>query len=143
MKKPDSLRQSISEGLEFLKKNPDALHLFVDEGTVVSTGVPAPGWEYRYTLNVVVTDYAGDPNLLIAVVCNWLATHQPDALNNPELREKLFRFEVDILNNDLCDIAIYLALTERVIVTVENGLAVVEAVPEPASPEDDYWIRHG
>ncbi len=143
MKKPDSMRQAISDGLDVLKKNPDTLHLFVDEGLVVSTGVPAPGWEYRYTLNVVVTDYAGDPNLLIAVVCDWLTIHQPDAMNNAELREKLFRFEVDILNNGLCDIALYLALTERVIVTVDNGVATVEAVPEPQNPEDNYWIRHG
>ncbi|HHY2958250.1 TPA: hypothetical protein ACV5CQ_004163 [Enterobacter roggenkampii] len=40
-------------------------------------------------------------------------------------------------------IALYLALTERVIVTVDNGVATVEAVPEPENPEDNYWIRHG
>jgi len=49
---------------------------------------------------------------------------------------------------NLHDIAVvnggaFLALTERVIVTIDNGVATVEAVPEPENPEDNYWIRHG
>jgi hypothetical protein len=88
MNKPDSLRQALNQGIEYLASNPDALQLYVDKGAVVSSGVPANGWEYRYTLNVVITDYAGDQNIVMAVVCNWLSNHQPDALNNPELRKK-------------------------------------------------------
>ncbi|WP_108700785.1 phage tail protein [Phytobacter sp. SCO41] len=140
MNKPDSLRQALNQGIEYLASNPDALQLYVDKGAVVSSGVPANGWEYRYTLNVVITDYAGDQNIVMAVVCNWLSNHQPDALNNPELREKIFRFEVDILRNDLVDIAIYLTLTERVIVTESGGIATVAAVTEPDEPE--IWLDH-
>lgn len=140
MNKPASLRQALSQGIDYLGRNPDALQLYIDKGAVVSSGFPANGWEYRYTLNAVITDFAGDQNLVIAVVCNWLSTHQPDALKNPELREKIFRFEVDIIRNDLVDIAIYLSLTERVIVTESNGIATVAAVGEPDEPE--IWLDH-
>lgn len=47
-------------------------------------------WEYRYTLNVVIEDFSGDQNLLMAPVLLWLRDNQPDAINNPALREKLF-----------------------------------------------------
>ncbi|WP_318389654.1 phage tail protein [Enterobacter sp.] len=141
MNKPSSLRSALNS-VPYLKASPDALHLFVDEGNVVSTGAPGLAWEYRYTLNMVVTDYNGDQNLLIAVVLDWLKTNQPDALNNPELREKLFRFEVDLLSNDLADISIYLALTERVLVTQSGDAAVVEAIQEPDQPQE-YWTTHG
>lgn len=143
MNKPGSLRQALSRSIEFLGNNPDALNLYVDKGQVVSTAVPANGWEYRYTLNAIITDFSGDQNLIMAVICNWLYTHQPDALQNPEQREDVFRFEVDILRNDLVDIAIYLRLTERVIVTENGNVATVSAVDEPEMPE--YWLdsNHG
>ena len=57
--------------------------------------------------------------------------NQPDAIHNPELREKLFTFEVDILRNDICDISLNLQLTERVIVSADGDVSSVEAVPEP------------
>lgn len=143
MNKPGSLRKALSQSINYLGENPDALNLYVDKGQVVSTAVPANGWEYRYTLNAIITDFSGDQNLIMAVICNWLSTHQPDALQNPTLREDLFRFEVDILRNDLVDIAIYLRLTERVIVTENGNVATVSAVDEPEVPE--YWLdsHHG
>lgn len=44
-------------------------------------------WEYRYTLNAVIEDFSGDQNLLMAPVLLWLRDNQPDAINNPALRE--------------------------------------------------------
>ncbi|KYE79934.1 phage tail protein, partial [Salmonella enterica subsp. enterica serovar Typhimurium] len=76
-------------------------------------------WEYRYTLNVVNEDFSGDQNLLKATVLLWLSASQPDANNNPELREKLFTFDVEILRNDVCDISLNQQLTERVLVNTD------------------------
>jgi hypothetical protein len=67
----------------------------------------------------------------MAPVLAWLMENQPDAIHNPELREKLFTFEVDILRNDICDISLNLQLTERVIVSADGDVSSVEAVPEP------------
>ncbi|PKB88501.1 phage tail protein [Ewingella americana] len=137
MLKPASLRKALNENVEQLRANPERLHIFVDEGKVVATLAPSLSWEYRYTLNVIITDFAGDQNLLIAPVVQWLRSNQPDLFANNELRETGFAFEVDILNNTTCDISIDLKLTERVLVK-DN---VVQAVLEPAPLDDDEWAR--
>ncbi|EGT9042518.1 hypothetical protein JE384_004085, partial [Salmonella enterica] len=103
MNKPQSLRSALNKAVAYVRDNPDKLHLFVDNGSLVATGANSMSWEYRYTLNVVIEDFSGDQNLLMAPVLLWLSDNQPDAINNPELREKLFTFEVDILRNDVCD----------------------------------------
>lgn len=143
MNKPQSLRSALNKSVPYVAENPDRLHLFVDSGQLVATSAAPLSWEYRYTLNVVITDFTGDQNLLMAPVLLWLRENQPDALQNSEAREKLFSFEVDILANDRCDISMDLKITERVIATVENGKAHIEAVPEPDAPEEFWTVKHG
>lgn len=146
MKKPDSLRRALTNAVSYLRNNPDNLHVFVDDGRAISTGVPCRGWEYQYTLNIVVTDYSGDQNLLMAAIQEWLSVNQPDVMANPDKREKAVRFQVDILTHTTCDISYYLDLTERVIVSVNGDVATVTAIDEPESTEwqDNYWLtNHG
>ncbi|WNN35417.1 phage tail protein [Pantoea agglomerans] len=143
MNKPQSLRSALNKSVPYVAENPDRLHLFVDSGQLVATSAASLSWEYRYTLNVVITDFTGDQNLLMAPVLLWLRENQPDALQNSEAREKLFSFEVDILANDRCDISMDLKLTERVIATVEDGKAHIEAVPEPNAPEEFWAVKRG
>ena len=143
MNKPQSLRSALNKSVPYVADNPDRLHLFVDSGQVVATSARSLSWEYRYTLNVVITDFTGDQNLLMAPVLLWLRENQPDALQNSDAREKLFSFEVDILANDRCDISMDLKLTERVIVTEEDGKARIEAVPEPDVPEEFWAVNRG
>ncbi len=100
MNKPQSLRSALNKSVPYVADNSDRLHLFVDSGQVVATSAPSLSWEYRYTLNVVITDFTGDQNLLMDLMLLWLRENQPDALQNSEEREKLFSFEVDILAND-------------------------------------------
>ena len=143
MNKPQSLRSALNKSVPYVADNPDRLHLFVDSGQLVATAAASLSWEYRYTLNVVITDFTGDQNLLMAPVLLWLQENQPDALQNSEAREKLFSFEVDILANDRCDISMDLKLTERVIVTEEDGKACIVAVAEPDAPEEFWTVNHG
>lgn len=143
MNKPQSLRSALNKSVPYVAENPDRLHLFVDSGQLVATSAASLSWEYRYTLNVVITDFTGDQNLLMAPVLLWLRENQPDALQNSEAREKLFSFEADILANDRCDISMDLKLTERVIATVDNGKAHIEAVPEPDAPEEFWAVKRG
>lgn len=138
MNKPQSLRNALNKSVPYVRENPDRLHLFVDNGSLVATSAASISWEYRYTLNVVVTDFTGDQNLLMAPILYWLRDHQPDALQNPDEREKLFTFEVDILGNGACDLSLNLKLTERVLAREVNGQMQVEAVPEPDEPEE-FW----
>lgn len=141
MNKPQSLREALNSAIPYLQQNPDRFHLFVDKGASVGTAAASLSWEYRYTLNVIITDFTGDQNLLMAAVMYWLRTNQPDALQNPNEREQLCTFEVDILGNGVCDISINLKLTERVIAEEVNGVTEVRAVPEPGNPfeTDEAW----
>lgn len=141
MNKPQSLRKALNDAVPYVRENPDRLHLFVDNGSLVATSANSVSWEYRYTLNIVITDLTGDQNLLMAPVQFWLHDNQPDALQNTAEREKLFTFEVDILGNDRCDLSLNLKLTERVIAREVDGVMQVEAVPEPEQP-DEFWASH-
>jgi len=143
MNKPQSLREALNKAVEYVRANPDRLHLFVDSGSSVATSAASVSWEYRYTLNVVITDFTGDQNLLMAAVMYWLRTNQPDALQNPAERDRLFTFEVDILGNGACDISINLKLTERVIAEEVNGVTEVRAVSEPDEPEEAWTVKRG
>ncbi len=138
MNKPQSLRNALNKSVPYVRENPDRLHLFVDNGSLVATAAASISWEYRYTLNVVVTDFTGDQNLLMAPILYWLRDNQPDALQNPDERERLFTFEVDILGNGACDLSLNLKLTERVLAREVDGQMQVEAVPEPDEPEA-FW----
>ncbi|WP_029687029.1 phage tail protein [Tatumella saanichensis] len=143
MNKPQSLRNALNKAVAYVRDNPDKLHLFIDNGSLVATGAASMSWEYRYTLNVIVEDFSGDQNLLMAPVLLWLRANQSDAIHNSELREKLFTFEVDILRNDVCDISLSLQLTERVLVSTDGSVSNVEAIPEPGDPEEIWTVKHG
>lgn len=141
MNKPQSLRKALNDAVSYVRENPDRLHLFVDNVSLVATSANSVSWEYRYTLNIVITDFTGDQNLLMAPVQFLLRDNQPDALHNTAEREKLFKFEVDILGNDRCDLSLNLKLTERVITREVDGVMQVEVVAEPAVPEE-FWASH-
>ncbi|OSM94647.1 phage tail protein [Lonsdalea populi] len=143
MQKPPSLRRALTEAVPAISANPECLHLFVDNGAVIGTLAPSLSWEYRYTLNMVITDFAGDQNLLMAPILHWLREHQPDALASPDSRDPALSFEVDILNHQSCDLSINLKLTERVLISERDGAQMVAAIPEPAPFEECWTVPHG
>ena len=77
MNKPQSLRHALNKAVPYVRNNPEKLHLFVDNGSLVATGASSMSWEYRYTLNAVIEDFSGDQNLLMAPVLLWLRDNQP------------------------------------------------------------------
>lgn len=141
MNKPQSLRKALNDAVPYVRENPDRLHLFVDNGALIATPAASISWEYRYTLNVIVTDFTGDQNLLMAPILFWLRENQPDQMQNVTERERLFTFEVDILGNGACDLSLNLKLTERVVAREVNGAMQVETLPEPELL-GDYWAGY-
>ncbi|CNC44803.1 P2 phage tail completion R family protein [Yersinia enterocolitica] len=139
MLKPDSLRAAILKAVPYIKQNPDCLHVFIDKGAIIATLAPSLSFEYQYTLNLVVTDYASDMDLVIVPILHWLRTHQPDIMANPDKRPDGFTFEVDYLDNKLRDISIDLKLTERTIVKEQEGVFTVTHLDEPVPPE--YFVK--
>ena len=120
MKKPQLLRDHITRACPDLATNPEKMTVFVEGGNIVHTGTPALSFEYRYTVNVVITDWADSTDTLVVPVIAWLKRHQPDLFDNPERRAKGFRFVAEIIDHNTVDVSIELDLTETVAVKGET-----------------------
>lgn len=131
MIKPDSLRAQLTAALPELARDPDKLLVFIDRGSLVGTYAAGLSFEYRYTLNLILTDYAGHPDAVMVPLLIWVAQHQQELLSNPARREQI-AFEADLLDNHKVDLSITLPLTERVGVHArEAGGYDIQHYPEP------------
>lgn len=135
MYKPKSLRKALTDAVPDLARNPEMMRIFIDNGKLASTLAASLSFENQYTLNVVVTDFTGDIELLLVPIQAWLRIHQADMMTTDEGRKKGFTYFADINSNDSADISISLMLTERTIVREDGDKLHVESVPEPQPPE--------
>ena len=106
MIKPASLRAAIAAAVPDLEQNPEKLQVFVDAGTIAATAGKSLSFEYRYTINLILLDYAGDADSVMIAVLVWVKRHQPDLVANIDKQQSGVTFEVDHLNNDSCDLSI-------------------------------------
>lgn len=140
MIKPASLRAAIVKALPDLAANPDKFLVFVDAGGLAARKTSTLSFDYRYTLNLVLLDFAGDADAVFIAVLEWVETNQRELLTVSEKQQKGIEFIVDQMNNATCDLSITLELTESVLVqTDEAGKRTVTHLPEPI-PE---WERKG
>lgn len=135
MLKPESLRKALTESVPVLRKNPEMLRLFIDNGKINSTLAASLSFEKQYTLNVVVTDFTDDFDLLLVPVLAWLREQQPDIMTSEEGRKKGFTWYADINTDKSFDVSISLLLTERTIVKQVDDALHVNCIPEPAPPD--------
>lgn len=139
MKKPDSLKALLLRAVKPLADSPENLTLFIDRGAI-GCRAGSLSFHYAYTLNIVVQDFAGSIDTLIVPILGWIAEHQPELLQKGDSQP--FTFESEILDGDLCDISIDIALTERVRVTPGAGGVHVthldDALPPDAFPGVPY-----
>ena len=137
MKKPNQIRKALEESNPFFVQNPDSLQLYTDGGQVICTGAKSLSYEYRYTLNIIVTDYADDIARIIVPVLAYLRVNQPELFENPQRRENGFKFITDY-NNDTLDLSIEIQLTERVVQKNNaDGDAILQYAPEPMWDEPE------
>lgn len=136
MKKPAALRAWLVQGLPELGSEAERLQLFVDRGRLVATRAPGPvGFEYRYTLNVVCQDFAGDEDALFVLLLVWLRTHQPDILDGRDAEGPPLQFVADNLGQDKVDLSIDLPLTEAVTTRPrDDGAFDIVHLDEPGDP---------
>lgn len=135
MQKPNSLRKALTDAVPALRTNPDMLRIFIDNGNNTATLARSLSFEKRYTLNVVVTDFTDDIDLLFVPVMAWLRVNQPDIMTTEEGRKKGFVWYADINNDSSLDVSISLLLTESTLVKEADGALHVENIPEPPPPE--------
>ncbi len=117
MNKPDGLNRLLLMSVPALKKDPTKLQMFVDRGGIHARRGTTLGYEERYTLSIVVQEYAGDVDDLFVPILAWIAEQQPDLLDKGEP----FTFEAEMLDEMTCDIEISLALSEMVRVEEKPG----------------------
>ncbi|MFJ2602530.1 phage tail protein [Pantoea agglomerans] len=120
-----------------MQRNPDALSVFIDSGRIVSTFASSLSIQYQYRFNMVITDYAGNIDLLIVPLLAWLRTNEPDIMATEEKRRTGFTFQADVISDTASDISIELQLSEHVILKqADHGLHVTH-VGEPPQPLND------
>ncbi|MDR3434030.1 MAG: phage tail protein [Rouxiella aceris] len=134
MLKPASLKKALFKSVPLLRQNPDMLHLFIDNGTIEGTLAASLSFENRYSLDVTITDYTGDINLLLVPVNAWLRENQPDIMTTDEGKKSGFTYVADINNDDSIDLRMSLRLTERTLVKEANGALHVTQLGEPPEP---------
>lgn len=137
MLKPKQLREVLTKSVPLLQRNPDSLNMFIDNGRMVSTLASSLSFEYQYQLNLLVTDYDGNLDLLVVPVLAWLRENQPDIMATEEKRRTGFTFNADVISDTVMDISMNLQLTERVIVKDLNGALHVNHVGEPPLPDNN------
>lgn len=142
MLKPDSLRAHLIAALAEFQRDPDKLQIFIKAGSLHGTGVPGLSFEYRYTLSVLITDYAGHPDGIMVPLLYWVGINQSELLHNADNQRQGIGFEADILDEKRADILIELPLTERVGVHARAGGGYdVEHYEEPR-PQAGWPAEH-
>lgn len=134
MIKPAALREAVKKVLPALQNDPSKLLVFVDKGQIVSPGPGSLSFEYRYTLNLILTDISGSADAVMVAILEWAQVNQPELLAVSDDRNTI-TFEVDQVTHDTYDLSIELPLTEAVRVTKDAAGAqqirhVVETAPE-------------
>ncbi|EFN7677311.1 hypothetical protein EGX56_16365 [Escherichia coli] len=66
------MRHALNKAVPYVRNNPDKLHLFVDNGSLVATGASSMSWEYRYT----------------GVIASWLHTREPAKKESTTVKRK-------------------------------------------------------
>lgn len=143
MYKPASLRRHLAHQVPALQRDPDKLSILVRSGRIVSAGEASLGFEYQYTLQLVVLDYGDQADAIMLPILVWLRTHQPEYFENPDLREKAFRFDAEFNGAKTIDLLVELDLTERVKVTPKEAPAGAFEIRHLGEPQDRWAYNPG
>lgn len=146
MLKPDSLRAALTaaivdaDGVKLLERDPHKLAIFIDKGRIAGRRGGSLGFEWRYRLTAILTDFTGNVDVVALTVMLWLADNQPEALENHASGNEAVKFDADIIDGSTIDLALELELSEAVDATprAEGGFSLVHR-PEPVAcpPFDD------
>lgn len=132
MDKPHSVRAALAAAIPALATNPESLLVFVEKGRISATAVPGHSFDYGYTLNVILTDYAGSPDVVFLALLQWMERNQIDVLLNPQRKSSAITFDAEMISNTAVDLSINMELTESVGVRPRPGGGFdIATTPEP------------
>ena len=135
MHKLRSLRQALIDAIPQLNANPERLQMSVGGGNIDARQASSLSFEKRYALNVKVSGFTGDSEGFFVPVLAWLRENQPDIFTLDEGRKNGYTFAIVLNDDDTMNITISVQLTERILVSQEQGALHATYSPEPPLPE--------
>lgn len=118
MNKIKLLRTALTSALPELRKDPDRLKLWVENGSAQSRQTESFGFAFQYRLNVLIADASTDIALIALALFRWLRVQQPNLL---AAGSDGVSFDADILDNGTADILFQLELVENIAVSAQQG----------------------
>ncbi|MEX1197797.1 MAG: phage tail protein [Pseudohongiellaceae bacterium] len=128
MKKLELLRKHMLDSVPGLKRDPDRLLTFIERGQIEFHRGQSLSHQYSVPVRIILTDHQGELNTVIVPLLQWLSRYQPDL--DPQ---EAVSFDAELLSHHSWDLAIEVALTERVVATVDCDAGRIEV--ENRTPE--------
>lgn len=135
MKKPTDLRAHLTATVPLLADHPDKLQLFIEKGRVATKRGAGLGFEYRYPLQILITDYTDPVDTLVIPLLVWIDANQPDLFDNTDKRDQAIGLEAELIDHTTTDVQFTLELTERVLVTATETGWLCTHLGEPPLPD--------
>lgn len=135
MHKLKSLRQALIDAIPQLNASPERLQMSVGSGHIDARLASSLSFEKHYQLNAKVSGFTGNSEGLFVPVLAWLRENQPDIFTLDEGRKKGYLFQVVLNDDETSDISFSLQLTERILVSENEGTLLATYSPEPPLPE--------
>lgn len=135
MHKLKSLRQALIDAIPQLNAHPERLQMSVGSGNIDARLATSLSFEKRYALNAKVSGFTGDSEGFFVPVLAWLRENQPDIFTLDEGRQNGYTFAIVLNDDDTTDISISVLVTERILVSQEQGALHATYSPEPPLPE--------
>lgn len=142
MIKLQSLRQHLLASVPELKRNPEQLLTFVNDGTIKFSRGTTLSHEYRFDAQLIIQDYTGSPDTVMIPLLQWLNTYEPNLVE-----DEAVQIEAEILNNTHWDFALTVRLTERVVAKVDCETGSINAhhrmpeYPAAACPATSWQLN--
>lgn len=142
MRKLADLRAHLAKALPILRRQPELLQLFGDEGAIACT--PAGGLTFRSTYKITgqLWDFADHPDAVWVPLLDWIARNQPELLANAKTSVTAINWRAELLDANKVDLEFSFSVSEVVQVRIREdgkGSDVVH-MPGPAPANDD--VRH-
>ncbi|MCG0455984.1 phage tail protein [Enterobacter cloacae complex sp. ECC445] len=135
MHKLKSLRQALIDAIPQLNANPERLQMSVGSGNIDARLASSLSFEKRYALNATVSGFTGNSEGFFVPVLAWLRENQPDIFTLDEGRKNGYTFSAVLNDDDTTDISISVQVTERILVSQDQGALHATYSPEPPLPE--------
>lgn len=127
MKKPHLLREALTaalDGKHHVRANPHLIDITVTDLNLLASGRPGAGFQYRYTLQIILMDFAGEAEEVTVPLMIWVERYQHELVASQDAATKGLVMTVKLLESGKSDILIDLQLTESLRFTprtLENG----------------------